>query len=240
MNNDFATPFSEFLESENKKYVIFISRRQYAIEIDKSYAHEYMTKDLVKQTRPDEKIDDFGNPIDPNNAFYNDTIVLLGYREPFYMQIEFPRRDKITKEQFECLKRIISDVEKHRANHKDDSEFKVFAFGNNNFNLEAKDYTDNLAELIDNCEKEIVDNDYLLDEVIIGKEIKAKTQLTEAEIDEMVKQMEENKIDENGNIVLGEYEDLKLMGFSSSSMLMLFTLFSSITLLILGIFILIY
>ena len=240
MNNEFKTPFSEFLKSDNKKYVIFISRRQYAIEIDKSYAHEYMTKDLVKKTRPDEKVDEFGNPVDVNNAFYNDTIVLLGYREPFYMQIEFPRRDKITKEQFECLKDIISDVEKHRANNKDDSEFTVFAFGNNNFDLEAKNYTYNLDELISNCQKEIVDSSYLPDEVIIGKEIKEKKQVSETQVDEMLHQMEENKIDENGNIVLGEYEELKLMGFSSSSMLMLFTLFSSITLLILGIFILIY
>ena len=211
MKNEYASPFSEFLESDSKKYVAFISKRQYVIEIDQSFAHEYMTENLAEITRPNMLMDNFGNPIDKNNSYYNDTIILLGYRDPFYMQIQFPERDKISLEQFNCLKEVLNDVKNHRLKHQDDTEFSVFAFGNENFQIEIKDYKDCLDELLESCSKYIEEPILLPEEVIIGKEICTKKVYTVEMIDEMLAQMEENKIDENGNPILGDYEEYKIV-----------------------------
>ena len=232
MKNKYETPLSEFLEGNGNKYVLFISKKQYAIEIDTSYAHEYMTKDIAKKTRPNMQMDDFGNPIDPNNSHFNDTIVALGYRKPFYMQIQFPERDRITQEQFDCLKWVLEDAKKYHLEHPEE-EFKVFAFGNPNFELEPKDYQDNLDELLESVSKYITASTNMADEVIIGKAHKQELSIEEAA----------NAIVDNmaNNPILGPDSSykLKIKGYSSILLLSLLTALISACILLFGVFTLI-
>ena len=86
MENKYAESFTDYLKGNVKKYMIFISRRQYAI-IKADADHGDMAKSLISKMRPSEKMDAIGNPLDENNSHYNDTIGLLGYRKPCYMQI---------------------------------------------------------------------------------------------------------------------------------------------------------
>lgn len=231
MDNKYATDFSSILESNCEKFLIFISRKQYAV-ICGNDRHSEMCKKLVTKTRPNMKINDNGDPINPDDSFYNDTIVLLGYRQPLYLEIEFPIIGKITREQFICLKEVLDALKKHRLKHQTDSDYNVIV-NSPTFGITFEDFKNKIDELVEKCSKNIDESLALTNEIIIGKEFKQTKSLAEIEIDELLKQMADNKIDESGNPIVQNYGEYKTMGFSSAAMLALFIAFCSITILIL-------
>ena len=142
--NIYTTSFSDYLKEKNGKFVAFISSNQYAIEIEKDFSHEGMRNDLVKKTRPNIKLDNWGNAIDPNDDYRNDTIVLLG--SPSEVWIEFPLKQMLNIEQYKCLCDILTNIDSY--NKESSSKYAIHAYGFGMIEIEAKDYTNSIKELI--------------------------------------------------------------------------------------------
>ena len=216
MENKYATPFMDFLKSDRQKFVIFISRKQYAIVMDNGLTHDEMIKQLVNMTRPNEVVDELGMPLDPNNSYINDTIVILGYRNPLYVQVQFPERDKISQEQFNCFKELVDTIKEYKKINKD-PDSRVCAFANNGFKIETKDYINNLDELLNNISNYVVDTPTNSYELVAGRSLIEKENIVE------------NNIEDKEHVLV------KTQGYGSFDILLLFTLLSSITFLVIGI-----
>ena len=111
MENNYSLPFENYIENANKygKFAMVITKSQYAIEVNK-LTHEEMAADLIKKTRPDIKIDVWGNALNPEESYDNGNILILGY--PNYVLIELPKEEMLSNEQFKCLKNILLDIKK--------------------------------------------------------------------------------------------------------------------------------
>lgn len=234
---DYATNLCEFLNGNYYRFVIVISKNQYAMGIDTALTHEGMLVDLIKRIRPNMEIDGFGNAINKNDSYTNDSIVVMG--EKGYMSIQLPNRDRISKEQFDCLTEILYYVKNYNYMAEcsnNDIKYEIVAFGNDDISLEAKDYSDNIEELLNNIEKYVVPPAYLPNEVIIGRKFDVKLLSASERANLLIEKMVNNSIDTSGNPILGENSEYRLKGYSSILFLILFSLLSSIIIFSLGIF----
>ena len=240
-NIDYSRSFLDYLDymekpGGNKKFVIVVSRNQYAIEIDNSITHDNMYADLVSNIRPDVRIDNHGNAINEEEKFTNDMAIILG--EPGYISFQLPDNG-LTEEQFKCIKEILGYINNYNRNAKlegNNKNFIVFAYSNSNNLIKAADYQDNIEDLIAKMKENIDDNIEIKPEVIIGKEFeKVKQKNYESYADYLLTQMEEGKIDTNGNPLLGPDSDLRFKK-GNVNMLLIGTLTAiiSIGILVLG------
>ena len=172
-DNNYSLPFSEYLKTLNGKYAIAITKRQYAIIVG-GLIHEGMVVNLIKMTRPDIQIDDWGNPLNLNESYMNGNIMILGGTN--YMQIELPQKELLSIEQFEKLKEILLEIKEYNESickEKNGNPFEVYVFGIGLINISYNIDNGSIDELINILSNYTMDNLPIKDEVIIGEEIKS-------------------------------------------------------------------
>lgn len=232
-NYDYTTHFSDYLKENKGKFVAIISPNQYAIEINKDFSHEGMRSDLIRRTRPNMKMDNWGNAIDPNDDYRNDTIVLLG--SPGEIWIEFPLREKLNTNQYNSLCDILNEINNFNRNTTG-QKYMVNAYGFGIIEIEAKDYQNNIPELINKLSGYVGESSHSNDEIIIGEKFK-NVNIVANSVEEIIDKMEKNIVDTNGNPILGPDSEFKLKGYSNIILLILITAVVSTIILVLGIFI---
>lgn len=161
--------FLEYLNNYRGKFVIMISRNQYAIDIDIDMSHEEMITDLIEKTREDVRMDLWGNPLDRENSYKKDTVFLIGY--PGYMYIEFNDVDEFSPEQYDCLSEIFYYVK----NYNDDCNanfrvpYEIHSSDLRRFGVENS-YKVNLDVLLEVLRENVKDDlPRPDDEIIIGR-----------------------------------------------------------------------
>ena len=227
--NEYALHFSDYLKQNRGKFVGIISPNQYAMEVDKNLAHEGMVSDLIKKTRPNLQMDTWGNALDPDNDYRNDTIVVLGY--PGYMQIELPLKQMLNSNQYKYLYDILKAVKKFNSEQMEnaDNKYEVLAFGFGVVEVEAKYYKDDLDDLINKLIPFVSDNNNcVIDEVIIGEEFNNSFVKNLAGDDILDEFKDDNVVDTEN--------DIKLKGYSSIFALILVTAIVSAGIILLGVF----
>lgn len=234
-NYDYTTHFSNYLKENKGKFVAVITPRQYAIEIDKHFSHEEMLSDLVSKIRPNMKMDEWGNALDSNEDYRNDTVTILGY--PGYMQIEYPLRELITPQQYSYLRNILVAIREYNK-HVDETtgtKYEILAFGFGFVDLEAQYYKDNIDELINKIAPFVENNYFIGDEVIIGEPLEENEKGVLA--DNIIKQKKNNTMDVEGNPILGPDSEYRIKGYSNIVILILITTVVSAVIFLLGMFI---
>ena len=227
-DNQYTTSFTDYLRKNSGKFVAIISPQQYAIEIEKDFSHEGMLADLIKRTRPDMKMDSWGNALDPNNDFKNDTITVLGY--PGYVQIELPLKQLLSFGQYKYLHDILNAIREYNKQTDKDfgQKYDVLAFGFGLIDIEAKYYKDNISELINKIMPFVSDKPYQTHENIIGRE------LDNGKNDDVLLVINDNK---NDDLLSEQESELKFKGYSNILILIFLTSIVSILILLLGVFI---
>ncbi len=230
--NQYATNFTNYLNENKGNFVAIISPKQYAIEINKDFSHEGMRTDLRRKTRPNMKLDKWGNAINPNDDYRNDTIVLLGF--PGEIWIEFPLIEMLNANQYKCLYDILNEINNFNQ-HTAGQKYMVTAYGFGIIEIEAKDYQDNILELIDMVAPYVAESSHNTDEVIIGQAFEVNKK--EEFVDRAIMQMENNTIDTEGNPILGPDSEYKIKGYGSIVILTLVSTVASIVIFLVGMFI---
>ena len=231
--NQYATSFTDYLKENKGKFVAIISPNQYAIEINKDFSHEGMRSDLIRRTRPNMKMDNWGNAIDPNDDYKNDTIVLLG--SPGEIWIEFPLREKLNTNQYNSLCNILNEINNFNQNNTG-QKYMVNAYGFGIIEIEAKDYQDNIPKLINKLSGYVGESSHSNDEVIIGEKFK-NVNIAANSVEEIIDKMEKNIVDTNGNPILGPDSEYRIKGYSNIVILILITTVVSAVIFLLGMFI---
>ena len=168
-SNDYIIPFSQYIKNMQGKYAIAITKIQYAMIIG-GLTHEGMAAKLMKSIRPDIKMDDWGNAINPLESYNNGNIMILGY--PYYMQIELPHMELLSHEQFEKLKSILLEIKNYNdSNIKFGKKFGLLVIGGYLMRIETKEYQDNIDDLINELSFYVQENEFIPNEVIIGEKI---------------------------------------------------------------------
>lgn len=235
--NQYATSFADYLNKNNGKVVAIVSPNQYAVEIDKYVSHEDMILDLVRRTRPNMKMDNWGNAIDPNDDYRNDTVLILGH--PGYIQIELPLREKLNYNQYNCLCNILTAIQDMNISIDKTGigkKYELLVFGFGMLEVAPRNYQDEIPSLINQLKAFATDIPYHIDETIIGQPYMNQESNNNL-VDNMITQMENNTIDADGNPILESDSDLKLKGYSNIILLILVTSIVSVLILVLGILI---
>lgn len=165
---DYSLPFGKYLEIDDGKFAIVITKSQYAIEVG-GFTHEAMIADLIKKTRPDIKIDNWGNAIKKEEAYENGNIIIAGY--PKYVQVELPKLELLSNNQFEYLKDILYEIKKYNDNNHIRGygrDYKLMCYGFGNIKVENDYYEDRINELINLLSNYISNDVNIPNEVIIG------------------------------------------------------------------------
>lgn len=176
MEENYSLTFNEYMENPRKygKYAIVITKSQYAIEVNE-YTHEGMVADLKRKTRPDIKIDCWGNSLDKSKDYMDGNIVIVGY--PNYMLVELPKKEYLSDEQFECFKNILYAIKEYNKITKQEygeSSFDLIVYGTGNIKIKYDNYKDRIDELIDLLSGYVSSDVNVPEEEIIGAPISQK------------------------------------------------------------------
>lgn len=177
---DFSLPFNEYINRSTNynKFVAVITKNQYAIEVN-GFTHEAMTSDLIKRTRPDIKVDVWGNALNPDEAYSNGNIIIAGY--PYYILIELPKKTLLSVQQFECLKDVLLDVQAFNKVNKERGygrDFKLECIGSELIKIDTDNsYESRIDELIGYLSNFVIENVEHSDEVIIGTKFECELDL---------------------------------------------------------------
>ena len=226
--NENTVPFGECLDNTKDKFVAIISRYQYATKVG-GIMHEDMTKKLIESVRPDLKMDSWGNVLDPNQKYTNDSIVIYG--QPGYISIELPEKELLSGGQFECLKEVLLAI-KDKNNQDYGYKYETVVYGNGIIDIPGEDYGKRIDDLINKL-RHYVTNDIKIThepEVIIGKKLPTRI-ITEEEIDNIIEDMANNPITDK------KMENISLKGYSNIFLIGITTIIISIGILVLGIII---
>ena len=173
---NYSYPFHDYINSPEGKFVAVVTKSQYAIEIG-GFTHEYMLVDLIRKTRPNLEIDCWGNALNPNDSYNNSNAVIYGY--PYYVLIDLPKAELLSKNQFECLEKFLLDIKQFN----DEAQRRGFGrkyeleiVGSNVVKIETDFYQDKISFLVDQLSHYVSDYVLLLDEVIIGDSFYGNTE----------------------------------------------------------------
>lgn len=213
----YSTSFLEFLEPNKNKAIAVISKCQYAINID-SGTHEGMLADLISNIRP---------RFSKNNFSIGDCIIILadnGY--PGIIYIELPKSQTISLEQYNCLSEILYYIKNYNricAWERPGYEYEInVKNGNNDIDIK-KNYANDIDGLLKILNNYVINDNTFYKERIIGRKFDNK----EEYVDKIIESMD------------SDTNNLKYKGYSSLPILILFSTFTSISVLILAIFLII-
>ena len=172
MINEYNVPFNKFICSPNYKSTVAVTKSQSASIVSEGRTHDEMRVTLIKNIRPDIKIDSWGNAINPNESFYNGNLFVLS--EPSGTLVELSKQELLSAEQFECLKEILLLIKDYNETIKNRGYGRIYTLTvlnlNDNIDIKSGDYEQNIDELITLLGNNITDDYELANEVIIGRE----------------------------------------------------------------------
>lgn len=172
IENDYSMPFSKCLNQKRSKYLIVITKLQYATFFGGTI-HEYMYTDLVRKIRPDIEIDEWGNPANPSEGFNNEYIVINGYPDALF--VELPKEDMLSPEQFEKLKGILLELKEYIKAAKSNANYELYVNDGSKIKLVEYCYTGNdIDALIEKISTYVQEPSMVHEEVIIGTPIRGK------------------------------------------------------------------
>lgn len=172
--SDMTSPFSDYIDNPDGKYVVTITKSQYVFYADFGNDHALMAAELIRRIRPDMKIDGWGNAYNREEDFRYHNILIFGY--PNYSLVSIPEKEMLSIEQFKELEKILLNIKEHNESKKN-GVWELFIDAPLNTNIESGNYENKIDELLDKLENYITDDYEKPNEVIIGKKIVNKITL---------------------------------------------------------------
>lgn len=172
--SDMTSPFSDYIDNPDGKYVVTITKSQYVFYADFGNDHALMAAELIRRIRPDMKIDEWGNAYNREEDFRYHNILIFGY--PNYSLVSIPEKEMLSIEQFKELEKILLNIKEHNESKKN-GVWELFIDAPLNTNIESGNYENKIDELLDKLENYITDDYEKPNEVIIGKKIVNKITL---------------------------------------------------------------
>lgn len=172
--SDMTSPFSDYIDNPDGKYVVTITKSQYVFYADFGNDHALMAAELTRRIRPDIKIDGWGNAYNREEDFRLHNIFIFGY--PNYSLVSIPEKEMLSIEQFKELEKILLNIKEHNESKKN-GVWELFIDAPLNTNIESGNYENKIDELLDKLENYITDDYEKPNEVIIGKKIVNKITL---------------------------------------------------------------
>ncbi len=172
--SDMTSPFSDYIDNPDGKYVVTITKSQYVFYADYGNDHALMAAELIRRIRPDIKIDEWGNAYNREEDFRYHNIFIFGY--PNYSLVSIPEKEMLSIEQFKELEKILLNIKEHNESKKN-GVWELFIDAPLNTNIESGNYENKIDELLDKLENYITDDYEKPNEVIIGKKIVNKITL---------------------------------------------------------------
>ena len=169
--SDNTTPFKEYIDRPEGKFVIAISKSQYVIKAAFYGDHALMAADMIRVMRPDLKIDGWGNAINRDEDFRDHNVFLFGYKN--YTLLCLPNRELLSLEQFENIKEILLNIKDHNSSIKNPyvNKWELLVDDNRLIRIDGPKNETDIDSIIEQLEKYITDDYIKTDEVIIGKSI---------------------------------------------------------------------
>lgn len=172
--SDMTSPFSDYIDNPDGKYVVTITKSQYVFYADYGNDHALMAAELTRRIRPDIKIDGWGNAYNHEEDFRYHNILIFGY--PNYSLVSIPEKEMLSIEQFKELEKILLNIKEHNESKKN-GVWELFIDAPLNTNIESGNYENKIDELLGKLENYITDDYEKPNEVIIGKKIVNKITL---------------------------------------------------------------
>lgn len=172
--SDMTSPFSDYIDNPDGKYVVTITKSQYVFYADYGNDHALMAAELIRRIRPDIKIDGWGNAYNREEDFRYHNIIIFGY--PNYSLVSIPEKEMLSIEQFKELEKILLNIKEHNESKKN-GVWELFIDAPLNTNIESGNYENKIDELLGKLENYITDDYEKPNEVIIGKKIVNKITL---------------------------------------------------------------
>lgn len=172
--SDMTSPFSDYIDNPDGKYVVTITKSQYVFYADFGNDHALMAAELTRRIRPDIKIDGWGNAYNHEEDFRYHNILIFGY--PNYSLVSIPEKEMLSIEQFKELEKILLNIKEHNESKKN-GVWELFIDAPLNTNIESGNYENKIDELLGKLENYITDDYEKPNEVIIGKKIVNKITL---------------------------------------------------------------
>lgn len=172
--SDMTSPFSDYIDNPDGKYVVTITKSQYVFYADYGNDHALMAAELIRRIRPDIKIDGWGNAYNHEEDFRYHNILIFGY--PNYSLVSIPEKEMLSIEQFKELEKILLNIKEHNESKKN-GVWELFIDAPLNTNIESGNYENKIDELLGKLENYITDDYEKPNEVIIGKKIVNKITL---------------------------------------------------------------
>ncbi len=172
--SDMTSPFSDYIDNPDGKYVVTITKFQYVFYADYGNDHALMAAELTRRIRPDIKIDGWGNAYNHEEDFRYHNILIFGYTN--YSLVSIPEKEMLSIEQFKELEKILLNIKEHNESKKN-GVWELFIDAPLNTNIESGNYENKIDELLDKLENYITDDYEKPNEVIIGKKIVNKITL---------------------------------------------------------------
>ncbi len=163
-----ATPFIEYLEDPESKYVIAITKSQYVFSANLIGNHTLMTFDIIKRIRPDLKIDECENSYDVAENFREYNILIFGFNH--FSLISIPSKEKLSIEQYKELEEILLNIKEYNKKNPNDV-WKLFVEAPKKSNIEIGYYENRIDKLLALLENYITDDYKIPEEIIVGRPI---------------------------------------------------------------------
>ncbi len=241
---EYNLSFDEHIKHNRGKYVIVVTKSQYAIRRDEERriaTHNDLIHTLITKTRPDLEVDYWGNALNSNERYTDSNIIIYG--KPHYFQMELPKKELLSPKQFEELEKMLNTLK--NENKKIDekgygTKYEVKVFGSDLINIDSKkDYDDEIDTLIDNLKGYVKEPKDIKEEVIIGKPLvpleKSKKETGEILAGEMVTSWVNNNLDWDNDFPVYTEDEHKKLGYSAIMLLTLITGIISIVILVLAV-----
>ena len=173
-SSDKAAPFSDYLENPEGKFVVAITKSQYVFYAKSRGDHAFMAVDIIKEIRPDLKMDAWGNSYDPDENFREHNVLIFGY--PRYSLVSLPSKEMLSPNQYKELEKILLGVKEYNQNNPH-NVWELFVEAPEETNIESGYYQTKIDELLTSLGNYVTDDYKTPNEKIIGKAISKDREL---------------------------------------------------------------